>query len=42
MDPLPPGGEIPYTQGAVDLLTVLSSFAQQGQGSSTPAEAPTQ
>ena len=39
MDALPPGGEIPYTQGAVDLLTVLSSFAQQGQGSSAPPEA---
>jgi phospholipid/cholesterol/gamma-HCH transport system substrate-binding protein len=38
MDPLPPGGEIPYTQGAVDLLTLLSSFAQQGQGSSEVAE----
>lgn len=31
MDPLPSGGEIPYTQGAVDLLTLLASFAQ-GQG----------
>ncbi|MBN8608900.1 MAG: MCE family protein [Caulobacterales bacterium] len=30
---LPPGGEIPNTQGSVDLLTLLASFAQgQGQG----------
>jgi len=36
MDALPPGGEIPYTQGAVDLLTLLSSFAQ-GQGESEPS-----
>ncbi len=41
MDPLPPGGEIPYTQGAVDLLTLLSSFAQ-GQGNSQSTEAATQ
>ncbi len=32
-DPLPPGGEIPNTQGSVDLLTLFSSFAQ-GQGQS--------
>ena len=38
MDPLPAGGEIPYTQGAVDLLTLLSSFAQQGQSASNPSE----
>jgi phospholipid/cholesterol/gamma-HCH transport system substrate-binding protein len=28
LDPLPPGGEIPNTQGAVDLLTLFASFAQ--------------
>ena len=38
--PLPPGGEIMYTQGAVDLLTVLASFAQ-GQGNSAATEAAT-
>ncbi len=32
--PLPPGGEIMYTQGAVDLLTLFASFAQ-GQGSNS-------
>jgi phospholipid/cholesterol/gamma-HCH transport system substrate-binding protein len=38
MDALPPGGEIPNTQGSVDLLTLFSSFAQ-GQGNNdTPAE----
>lgn len=31
LDPLPPGGEIPNTQGSVDLLTLFASFAQ-GQG----------
>lgn len=40
MDALQPGGEIPYTQGAVDLLTLLSSFAQ-GQGQSNSSEAAT-
>ncbi|MBC7768774.1 MAG: outer membrane lipid asymmetry maintenance protein MlaD [Phycisphaerales bacterium] len=40
MDALAPGGEIPYTQGAVDLLTLLSSFAQ-GQGAAEPSEAQT-
>ena len=38
---LPPGGEILYTQGAVDLLTLLASFAR-GQGNSDAAEAQTQ
>lgn len=38
MDALPPGGEIPYTQGAVDLLTLLASFAQ-GQGDTDSSEA---
>jgi phospholipid/cholesterol/gamma-HCH transport system substrate-binding protein len=41
MDPLPPGGEIPYTQGAVDLLTLLSGFAQPQSASSTAAETAT-
>lgn len=40
MDALPPGGEVPYTQGAVDLLTLLSSFAQ-GQGDTASTEAAT-
>jgi len=31
MDALPAGGEIPNTQGSVDLLTLFASFAQ-GQG----------
>lgn len=31
MDALQPGGEILYTQGSVDLLTLFASFAQ-GQG----------
>jgi phospholipid/cholesterol/gamma-HCH transport system substrate-binding protein len=33
LDPLPSGGEIPNTQGAVDLLTLFASFAQSGRGS---------
>lgn len=33
LDLLAPGGEIPNTQGAVDLLTLFASFAQ-GQGQS--------
>jgi phospholipid/cholesterol/gamma-HCH transport system substrate-binding protein len=37
LDPLPPGGEIPNTQGSVDLLTLLASFAQ-GQGESQNEE----
>lgn len=40
-DALPPGGEIPNTQGAVDLLTVLASFAQGSGQSQTQEEAPT-
>lgn len=36
-----PGGEILYTQGAVDLLTLLASFAR-GQGNSDATEAQTQ
>lgn len=35
---LQPGGEIPNTQGSVDLLTLFSSFAQ-GQGSTQTEEA---
>jgi phospholipid/cholesterol/gamma-HCH transport system substrate-binding protein len=31
LDPLPAGGRVPNTQGAVDLLTLFASFAQQGQ-----------
>lgn len=31
LDPLPPGGEIPNTQGAIDLLTLFSGFARQSQ-----------
>lgn len=40
MDALPPDGEIPYTQGAVDLLTLLAGFAQ-GQGNADSSEAHT-
>lgn len=40
MEPLPPGGEIPNTQGSVDLLTLFASFAQ-GQGNSNAAEGTT-
>lgn len=39
MDALPPGGEIPNTQGSVDLLTLFSSFAQNS-GNDAPAEEP--
>lgn len=37
LDPLPPGGEIPNTQGAIDLLTLFASFAQ-GSGNAEAAE----
>jgi phospholipid/cholesterol/gamma-HCH transport system substrate-binding protein len=37
MDALAAGGEIPNTQGAVDLLTLFASFAQ-GQGNSESSE----
>lgn len=37
MDALPAGGEIPNTQGSVDLLTLFASFAQ-GQGNSDQTE----
>ncbi|WP_228126739.1 MlaD family protein [Candidatus Viadribacter manganicus] len=42
MDPLPPGGEIPNTQGSIDLLTLFASFAQGSgnSGSSTEEAAP--
>jgi len=41
MDALPPGAEIPYTQGALDFLSVLSSFAPSGnQTSSLEASSP--
>lgn len=39
MDALPAGGEIPNTQGAVDLLTLFASFAQ-GQGNTSATEEP--
>ncbi|MFZ2030059.1 MAG: MlaD family protein [Vitreimonas sp.] len=40
VDPLPPGGEIPNTQGSVDLLTLFASMARgQNGGSQTPAPA---
>lgn len=38
MDALAPGGEIPNTQGAVDLLTLFASFAQGSQRSSQNEE----
>jgi phospholipid/cholesterol/gamma-HCH transport system substrate-binding protein len=39
LDPLPPGSEIPNTQGSIDLLTLFASFAGGGGGGSTePAE----
>jgi phospholipid/cholesterol/gamma-HCH transport system substrate-binding protein len=38
MAALAPGGEIPNTQGSVDLLTLFASFAQ-GQGGSNSEEA---
>ena len=41
VDAVPPGGEIPNTQGSVDLLTLFASMArgQNGGGSQTPAPA---
>lgn len=41
LDPLPAGGEIPNTQGSIDLLTLLASFAQ-GSGNSGNATEETQ
>jgi phospholipid/cholesterol/gamma-HCH transport system substrate-binding protein len=38
LDPLPPGGEIPYTQSSVDLLTLFAGFAQQQQGATQSGE----
>ncbi len=38
LDPLPPGAEIPNTQGAIDLLTLFASFAQGSGGASAAAE----
>lgn len=35
LDPLPAGGEIIYTQGSIDLLTLFASFAQGQRDSST-------
>jgi phospholipid/cholesterol/gamma-HCH transport system substrate-binding protein len=41
MDALGAGGEIPNTQGSVDLLTLFASFAQgQGNSESTEESAP--
>jgi phospholipid/cholesterol/gamma-HCH transport system substrate-binding protein len=38
VDPLPPNGEIPNTQGSVDLLTLLASMARgPAGGAQTPA-----
>ncbi len=39
MDVLAPGGEIPNTQGAVDLLTLFAGFAQSNEGASQNEEA---
>ena len=40
VDPLPPGAEIPNTQGSVDLLTLFASMARgQNGGGQTPAPA---
>jgi len=41
MDPLPAGGEIPNTQGSVDLLTLFANMAQ-GSGNSGNSEEATQ
>lgn len=38
MDPLPEGGEIPNTQGSIDLLTLFASFAQGSGNSGTTTE----
>lgn len=38
LDPLPPGGEIPNTQGAIDLLTLFAGFARQSQPAAPPQE----
>ena len=43
VDPLPPGGEIPNTQGSVDLMTLFASFARQNNNSganNSAAQAP--
>ncbi len=40
LDPLPPGGEIFNTQGSVDLLTLLTSAAQNMGGGSSAETAP--
>lgn len=44
VDPLPPGAEIPNTQGAVDLLTLFASMARGqngGQDAGSPAQGTT-
>lgn len=38
MDALAAGGEIPNTQGSVDLLTLFASFAQGGQGNNSQTQ----
>jgi phospholipid/cholesterol/gamma-HCH transport system substrate-binding protein len=40
MDPIPAGGEIINTQGAVDLITLFSSMAQSGQNTSQNEDNP--
>jgi phospholipid/cholesterol/gamma-HCH transport system substrate-binding protein len=39
MDPLPAGGEIPNTQGSIDLLTLFAGMAQGSGNSGTSEEA---
>lgn len=39
VDPLPPNGEIPNTQGSVDLLTLLASMARGPAGGAQSAPA---
>jgi phospholipid/cholesterol/gamma-HCH transport system substrate-binding protein len=38
VDPLPPGGVIPNTQGSVDLLTLFASFARQNNNNGSQAQ----
>jgi phospholipid/cholesterol/gamma-HCH transport system substrate-binding protein len=41
-DPLPAGGEIPNTQGSVDLLTLFASFAHQNNSNNGGGQNQTQ
>lgn len=41
LDPLPPGGEIAYTEGDKDWLTLFAGFAQSQGQSQSQEEAPT-